>query len=319
MTHVDAGGRVVEVPHVRILLATRNGSRWIDEQINSIALQRNVRVSIVASDDQSTDETVDRLRAWQPIMEVAFLPAVPYRFGNANRNFLRLVRDAPLADAAFIAFSDQDDIWLSDKLSRALHCLGRFRADAYSSDAMAFWPDGRQRRIDKSGRQRLYDHLFESPGAGSTFVFTRRAFDELRVWVTAKFDRLQDAKVHDWLIYAYARASGWRWQIDSHAGLLYRQHDGNEIGANVGWRSALHRIRQIRDGRYRAHVLANADLVGIDSAAVRAIRRLTIADRVWLVLHATQCRRRMIEQVMFAIAAVLMPRDRSAGSASDSA
>lgn len=296
------------VARVCVLLATHNGGRWIDEQLKTIKDQRDVLVSVVVSDDASRDATLDRLGFWQSVLPLRLLPTAGHPLGSANRNFLRLIRDADPGDAEYVALADQDDVWLSDKLSRAVDRLQSFEADAYSSDVIAFWPSGRRRKIVKSNAQRAYDHLFESPGAGCTFVFPRRSYDELRAWVSLRFEHLQEVKVHDWLIYAYARNKGWRWHIDDYAGMLYRQHAGNEIGANSGWSAAFSRISQIYDGRYRVHVLEIAEAVGLDSAEVRAIRQLRLRDRVWLFFHACQCRRRFSEQAVFAMAALIMPR-----------
>ena len=42
-----------------VLLATRNGARWLPEQMASILDQRGVDVRVVTLDDASTDGTVD--------------------------------------------------------------------------------------------------------------------------------------------------------------------------------------------------------------------------------------------------------------------
>jgi hypothetical protein len=82
--------------------------------------------------------------------------------GNANRNFQYLVREAPIGQADYVALSDHDDIWLPDKLRRAVDTLTATGADAYSSDVLAFWPDGREQPVVKSQPQRRY-----GPGPGN--------------------------------------------------------------------------------------------------------------------------------------------------------
>lgn len=294
--------------HVRVLLASHNGERWIDEQIASIVGQRGVDVSIVAADDASTDSTPARLAAWAERAPLRCLPPLPARLGSAHRSFMRLIRDAALDDATHVALSDQDDVWLPDKLERAVAELDRCAADAYSSNVTAWWSDGRERLLRKAAPQRRWDHLFGSPGPGCTFVLTRARFAELQAWVAARFDRLQELWVHDWLIYAYARGRQWHWLIDRRSGLRYRQHGSNEFGANAGWRAARSRWRQIRSGEFRERTLAIADAVGDRSPLIDALRRLDVADRCYLSMHAGDCRRGRGEALLLALFFWLMPR-----------
>lgn len=296
---------------VCILLATYNGARWLDEQLDSLFAQQHVDLRVVASDDQSRDDTLAVLERRAARAPLTILPPSANRFGSAHRNFLRLIRDADPADAEYVALSDQDDVWLPGKLSRAVQCLRELPADAYSSDVVAFWPDGRRRLIRKSTPQRRHDFLFGSPGPGCTFVLRRDLFDEMRAWVVAHYDAMQTIWVHDWLIYAFVRARGRRWHIDDQPNMLYRQHGSNEIGVNAGWRAARHRWRHVRSGAYRRDILGIADLVGDASAPVLAVRRLTLADRVWLVAHVREFRRRLLECVLLAGLLLFMPQDRT--------
>jgi rhamnosyltransferase len=295
-------------PSVCVLLATHNGGRWIDEQIQSIVQQARVRVSIVASDDRSTDDTLLKLANWQTRTGLSLLPQQPAGFGNAHRNFLRLVRDANLGSADYVALADQDDIWLPEKLARAIERLQASGAQAYSSNVTAFWPDGRKRLVKKSQAQRPYDHLFGSPGPGCTFVLPRLAFEALRTWVTQHFDQLQSVWVHDWLIYAFVRSKGLRWHIDEQPTMLYRQHGLNEIGANTGWRAAMSRLRRVRSGAYRRDILAIADLLGQSADVVEAVRRLALRDRLRLLLNVRNCRRRFSESLVLGLFFLVMPR-----------
>jgi rhamnosyltransferase len=63
---------------------------------------------------------------------------------------------------------------------------------------------------------------------------------------------------HDSLLYVIGRASGWSWLIDSVSSVEYRQHESNVMGANVGVRSAIARLRLIRGGWFRGHAVALA-------------------------------------------------------------
>lgn len=299
---------ILRHPSVRVLLTTWNGERWLPEQLASIAAQEGVVVSVVASDDSSTDTTIDILAAAARPESFVVLPRLPQRFGNAHRNFMRVIRDAAPGDAEYFALSDQDDIWLPDKLARAVHVLQAAGADAYGANVTAFWPDGRRRQVVKSLPQRRYDHLFESAGPGCTFVFRRAEFLQLQAFVRDRYEALQAIKVHDWLIYAFARERGWRWVIDDAPTMLYRQHDRNEAGANAGWSPGLRRVLNVFYGHFRVDVLAVAELVDAHEEVLERLRRLSLADRLWLVLHARECRRAFHDAFALGFLFIFMPR-----------
>lgn len=295
-------------PVVAVLLASHNGALWLEEQLQSIVGQVGVGTMLTVSDDASTDGTLQILSRWQGRLSLQVLPPSSTPMGSANRNFLRLIRDAPVADAGYVALADQDDIWKPAKLSRAVEAIEGMALDAYSSNVLAFWADGRRRVLWKSQAARRFDHLFESAGPGCTFVLRRAAFDRLRDWVTRHFHSLQEIKVHDWLIYALARSRDWNWYIDPWPSVLYRQHAHNEIGANVGARAAIRRLRHSRDGTYRSDVLAVARAVGDTSWVVEAMSRNAFADRLRLMMNVRQLRRRPRDRWAMLAVLVLMGR-----------
>lgn len=296
-------------PRVVVLMATWNAVRFVAEQLDSIVAQRHVAVRVIISDDGSTDGTWPLLvRRCIGLPEVIVpLPHAASRFGNANRNFIRLICEADIGNADFVALSDHDDVWESDKLHRATDLMTRGGLDAFSSDVIAFWPDGRERLVRKSWPQRDFDYLFESAGPGCTFVLKRQAFEELRDWLVPRSGAAGAAKVHDWLIYAFARRRNWRWHIDEKPMLRYRQHAGNEIGANAGWRAVRSRWRSIRSGAFLRDVRTIADLVDDQTWVANALRRLSLLDRLMLVASASQLRRRPRDRLLLALFLCVMP------------
>ena len=295
-------------PRILILTATYNGQRWLGEQLETFRRQEGVEASVVVSDDQSSDNTVSILGSWCKKIDLRLLPTQQVRFGNANRNFVRLIRDAPLEDFEYFAFSDQDDIWVDNKLSRAISLLEINRLDAYSSDVVAFWSNGREKIVIKSQPQQDLDHLFESAGPGCTFVLSRRAFLQLRDWVRENYNAVSTAKVHDWLIYAFGRERGWAWAIDGYAGLRYRQHENNEVGANVGLKSASRRISYLANGSYRLDALRIAELTGHRSASLERLRRFSFGDRFVLAVCSRKFRRKTSDAFVLALAFLIMRR-----------
>ena len=296
----------VEFPRVLVLLATFNGERWLDEQLDSIFGQQRVRVTVLAADDGSSDGSIALVqRRASAGLAVQALPAADRQLGAAG-NFLRLLREAPLDGFDLIALADQDDIWLPERLVRAIEQLASNRADGYSSDATAFWPDGRQRRLGKAHPQRAFDHLFEPAGPGCTYVLGWRLAQAVQAELRCNPQRFEGIGYHDWLIYAFARTHGFRWVIDPRPGVLYRQHGQNELGANFGLAAVKRRWVRLTSGWFRRQVLHIAGLwPGNHSELVGRLRRLAWRDRLWLARAACHCRRRPHDQLALATMLVL--------------
>lgn len=243
-------------PRVAVLLATHDGSRYLDEQLDSILEQSGVAVTVFASDDGSSDGTdamLDARAAQDP--RVVVLPAG--RFGSSWANFYRLLRDVDASAFDAVAMSDQDDVWMPGKLAAQVATLAD--VDAVSSDVEAFDDRGRRRLIRKSQPLQPLDHVFESAGPGSTFVLSPAAAATVRR-VLADDPVASTVEAHDWLVYAVVRAAGMRWRILPQALVAYRQHGANVLGANVGVRARLDRSRRILGGWYREQVARVAEV-----------------------------------------------------------
>ncbi|MFJ3157089.1 glycosyltransferase [Pseudomonas protegens] len=286
-------------PRIAVLLATCNGEHWLDEQVQSILKQQDVDVHLYISIDEGGDNTQQACEAYAAeYTNVTLLPSG--QFGSAGRNFFRLLRDVDLAERDHIAFADQDDIWLLDKLKRSIEQLAEHQASAYSSNVIAFWPDGRQKLLDKAQPQVRWDHLFEAAGPGCSYVFTPEFALALQTFVREHWHELQNVTLHDWFAYAYARQSGRVWFIDRRPSLLYRQHENNNFGANTSWSSMLGRFKLVRKGWWFGQITLIARLVGSNSAPSLSGKPLGRREFAWMFRNAHQCRRRRRDQLLFA-------------------
>jgi rhamnosyltransferase len=293
---------LLKSPKIAVLLAAYNGMRWIEEQMDSILAQSGVDLTIYVSIDPSNDGT----EAWCEIFaanhpRVVVLPFAG-TFGGASRNFFRLIRDVDTADFDFFAFADQDDIWNSDKLERAVTEIGRQIVDGYSSNVTAFWPDDRTLLLDKSQPQVKWDYLFEAAGPGCTYVMNRALMQALKKSVLSNWKTLQDVSLHDWFCYAFARSHGYKWYIDPIPSMSYRQHEHNQVGANAGLNPLISRYRTIHDGWWFGQVQRIAKLVGLETDPfVESWMTLRPGQLMKLSLNARQCRRRVRDKVFFFI------------------
>ena len=287
-------------PRALVLLAACNGATYLKQQVDSILDQRDVQVSVLCSVDISTDTTLALLAAYaRDDRRITVLPMVD-RFGAAAPNFFRLLRDADLTEADVVAYSDQDDVWLPRKLARAWECMQANDCAAYSSNCVAFWPDGRTALLDKAQDQRAWDYFFEAAGPGCTYVLSVGLAKALQSRIRSCADLLNGIDYHDWLTYAFARHNQYAWYIDRQAFIHYRQHGANQLGANVGWGSFKRRMHVTLDGYGHDQALKIARAIGAEQHSL--VRHGLARGRwgyFWLAMRARWCRRRARDQWLF--------------------
>lgn len=101
---------------VSIALATYNGEPYLKEQLESLTQQTILPFELVVCDDGSTDNTVKILREFS---ERAPFPVRIYE-NKTNLGFSEnFFKTARLCSGEYVAFCDQDDVWLPDKISDA--------------------------------------------------------------------------------------------------------------------------------------------------------------------------------------------------------
>jgi rhamnosyltransferase len=287
---------------VLVLMATHNGMQWVEEQLKSIRSQEGVEVSILASDDASTDGTFEYLNSTSGVMLLE--ERGPH--GSAGRNYFNLLLHADFSGHDFVAFSDQDDIWHLGKLERAIDCLETQRCEGYSANVTAFWEDGREVLVDKAQSQREWDFLFQSAGPGCTYVMSAFLAKGIQSFLRANPRVPDDICLHDWFVYAWARSNGFAWFIDKVSVMRYRQHGANEFGVNSGLKVTKNRVEKVKSGWYRSQVEVMANVCGVDSQKlIQKVLSKTWTGRISLALHAGKFRRRYRDAFVLAIISMM--------------
>lgn len=296
---------------IGVMLATYNGERFVGEQIDSILGQLAVTTTLYIRDDGSTDGTRSILRDYAKAYpeQVVLLPDAPRRFGAACENFLSMVVELHGASHSYFAFSDQDDIWLPEKLSRAIQQLTLTKASGYASNLTAFSTvPNAEWIIEKAFPQRPLDHLFQSASAGCTYVFESAA----AALIASRVGQLEthdwNGMSHDWLCYAICRSHGLSWVIDKWSGIRYRQHAQNQFGAMPGVKGAVKRLELMRRGWYRDVLLRNRRFLNAANIEEQwifdRIARFDVTDRLWLAAHVHKFRREPKAQIGLAAALI---------------
>lgn len=219
-------------PTISVALATYNGARFLGEQLESLARQTLQPLELVVCDDGSTDDTLEILERWcRAAPFPVHIHQNPTRLGFAD-NFLRA---ASLCQGDLIAFCDQDDVWLPDKLTQ---CAARFQADpelrlatynAWVTDeslAKKRLLQPRSTAIYHQSQLRLFDHRF----FGFSMVFDGRILRDFPFTDRPTDYILEGPMPHDHWVPFLASALG-KILIDGEPTALYRQHGKNAMGA----------------------------------------------------------------------------------------
>jgi glycosyltransferase involved in cell wall biosynthesis len=176
-------------PLVTCVVPCFNGERYLDETIASILAQSHWPIEVVVVDDGSTDRSADVVR----------------RYGDAVR-YHRRENGGPgaacntgveLATGEYVAFLEQDDLWLPDKLRLQLAALAANPAADYCvGHIQNFWiPE----LAAEAERYRDLPVMRPVPGYVVQTLLARRAlFDTL-----GRFDEsLRFACASEWFLRA---------------------------------------------------------------------------------------------------------------------
>lgn len=215
---------------VQILLSTYNGTAYLKPLMETLLVQDYPDLEILVRDDGSTDSTVAMLR--QYVMTRANISVTVGPNVGFVRSFFTLLQWASPA-AEYVAFCDQDDVWLPDKVSRAVQLLRSCpseRPALYCSRVILVDSQLTPIRYSELPRKGLSfsNALVECSTGGCTIVMNQAARELVLQELPAQ------ALGHDWWLYLVISAFG---QIvyDEEPRILYRKHAANTFGVPVGW------------------------------------------------------------------------------------
>jgi len=247
------------LPHITLLMGTRNGGAHLRQQLASLAAQDHRSWSLWISDDGSTDATWSQIRAFaRTLPNPVVLLRGPGQGMSANYLGLLCHPDLPPGPVAFV---DQDDLWLPHHLSRGLAALAGSDAPPAGQVYCAHRLLLRDRRIPYPMRWRgpapagFPNALVECRTPGSGLILDAAAV------AVARRVGVVDAPFWDWWIFLLLTGAGTRILQDARPGLLYRAHAGNHLGPRAGLAAALWRLNRLRDGTYRDWVCRNLALL----------------------------------------------------------
>jgi len=219
---------------VDILMATYNGEKFISEQIESIINQTYENWRLLIRDDGSTDNTIDIIK--KHVKNDGRIKLIQDNKGNLGivKNFEELIN---LSEANYIMFSDQDDVWIKNKVELLYNNIISMEktfsvdkpilvhSDAYITDENLNIISNNfiGRRAYKKGLNNL---LFAACVQGASMIMNRKLKK-----IILPFPN--NIHLHDYYISLVCEMLGER-KFISDPLMFYRQHDENVVGASKG-------------------------------------------------------------------------------------
>lgn len=221
-------------PLISIAMTTYNGEKYLEEQLESIYAQSYKNIEVVVTDDCSTDKTVEILEAYH--IEYG----LQYFVNEKNIGFVKNFEEAiALCQGEYIALSDQDDIWETNKLQILSHQMKD--ALLIHSDALLIDAEGEiintsyMHRSNKVLRKNIVEYFFNNDVTGCTMMFSRKLLSTI-------LPMPKDIIAHDWWIAILARKQGKIVYVQKEL-VRYRQHLTNQIGATDTSKISSHSMR----------------------------------------------------------------------------
>jgi len=214
-----------------VIMASYNGERYIEEQLDSILAQSYQKFNLLIADDGSTDSTMNILLNYQKKYKNIKIIQNINRLGVVS-NFENLIS---LVETKYISLSDQDDIWHKDKLLVSMKNIEKINIKTpalFHSDLTVI--DDKKNIISKSFfKMRGYEFpvvksldimLGRSGVMGNTIVFNQALKKEILPFP-------KSLEVHDYWIALVNELLGER--ISCNKSMIYYRIHNNNVSNSV--------------------------------------------------------------------------------------
>lgn len=216
---------------VNILMSTYNGQQFLAEQIRSIQEQSYTDWTLFIRDDGSSDNTKEILKDFEhQDSRIHLIDNDKSDNLGVIKSFHKLVNH-DRADYYF--FSDQDDVWLPNKLELSLKEAQNYLADLplmvymdlkVVNQDLEIMTESMVKSQSHHANTELVQELTENTVTGGVAMINHALAE---MW-----QETDDILMHDWYLALLASAFGNLVFIDQ-PGELYRQHSDNVLGART--------------------------------------------------------------------------------------
>jgi len=252
-------------PLISIVMATYNGEKFLREQVDSLLAQSYPSLEFVFVDDASSDSSLAILQEYSSKDVRIRLVANPVNQGLLA-TFEQGIR---AAKGEMIALSDQDDVWMPEKISLLAGAIGGHSliyADSALTDAAGA----------VTGKFSDMNHLCDYPSP-LHYVFGTKAMGHAMLFKREIIDLalpFPDYVGHDYILgFAAASLNGVRYLPETLVN--YRQHSSNTMGADLSKGKKNYTTREERNARIvkRMELIAERCPAGGDREILHGLAR----------------------------------------------
>jgi len=223
---------------VLVLLATYNGEKYLEQQLDSILIQEDVEAMILVRDDGSSDHTQKILDYYRnKTQRICWYQGSHV---SIQKGYYELMKKAFNSKYNYYAFSDQDDVWDKDKLKIGIEAIKKTNIPALYYCGQRIVDEKLQfiKNHELNNKRTLQTRFILSDFAGCTGVFNRHLLKEV---IKYEPDYML---MHDTWILKVCLCLGGTVVVDTSSHMSYRQHVNNTIGLGKGFFSDLKQVKQ---------------------------------------------------------------------------
>jgi len=233
---------------VDVLLATYNGARFVDSQIQSILEEAGPGCRLLIRDDGSIDGTLSLVKRYtdRAAGKIVLLEDDRGHLGACG-NFSALLSHA---SADYVVFCDHDDVWLPGRITKPLERIKALERQYGVDTPVLIHTDlvvTNENLHPLSSSFWEYSHLDPQRGGTLNRLLVQNVVTGCATTINGALARLagpipESALMHDWWLALVASAFG-RLDFLAQPTVLYRQHARNTIGAKrFGLPSAIRQL-----------------------------------------------------------------------------
>lgn len=295
----------VEAPRVAVVMATYNGEKFIEQQLQSIINQTYPNLEIVITDDCSTDATYSILQRYAHQYPNITCYQNPHNIGYI-KNFERAIR---LAEPDYIALSDQDDIWHPEKIALMMGHIHDASVVYCDSELIDAEGNSLNKKLsDIKNLQPIHDSL---PFIVNNGVFGHAMLMHKSIALQAM--PFSEDCVHDWLI-AFVAATNNGVKYINQPVVQYRQHCNNTANTkkrqgcsfNEEMNTIRRRVRALADIAVKTNCPAKDIIMQMDEcyssfSLVNNLKRMMLFFKYRHRLTAFKTKRSEFKRILFCL------------------
>ena len=297
---------------INIVMSTYNGEQFLAEQIDSIQQQTFKDWQLLIRDDGSSDQTPEIIKSFvAQDPRIVFINEHDRENFGVIKNFFTLIKHDK---ADYYFFSDQDDVWLEDKLETMLAAARQYPdqlplmvyTDLCVVDQnLQVMNQSMIRSQSHHANTELVQELTENTVTGGVAMINHALAERWRT--------LDNIIMHDWYLAVLATAIGKLVYIDQ-PGELYRQHDNNVLGARTftkrlkTWLSGPSKMLEkywwlIHASQVQADKILQENELGYEQEAVIrnyiALERLPLSQRIRVLRQYKYAKNKWFHTMIF--------------------